>query len=576
MIVAAPAAAPAPKSPGLANTARARRAAEAERQRAALGDRVPKHVQHCYHCGARDWWIYTWQKLRPETVIRVPYQCQSWRCTECRKQDARVNYARFQQAAAPLDPLGWCFLTLTVPRAGFVGWDTVDTAYKSLSAMSRNFMARLRRWMVGQGWCDEVERVSRKGKRTVVKKARWSNQWIGVVEAHRSGWPHMHFTLWSPELAEWLREHPQQENLLAPALEDAALATGWGVRSTLEPARSRDKVASYLLKLSGEAGALIGEIAKMTQLPTNAPIKFRRVRAGKNFLPPRRKNEAYTGTLLRGRPDQYGIAVAPIHRVQNCPIVAHLCAQEETLMLHAHHTATPHKPVSTFLLPRDVVEEYDAPRQQSAEPDSSRDGAALGGRPVAAAGPSAPQRREAIEACDSRESQRNRELRRLRLGGVSSVNPTCPSATINPTGWYALRRSLAKSNEEPPRPPIWQMGSAMQSAAPPLSWAEGGSYELRGNETKNRERERPKAARGTAGAPQGFNGTCAGAKAGAAGIRPQGVGLVWAEPGAHCSAGEASARGAPESRPRRDSRSPGSQQGRLCEAQGESETLGRT
>lgn len=47
--------------------------------------------------------------------------------------------------------------------------------------------------------------------------------------------------------------------------------------------------------------ATTGEIAKITQAPLNAPIRFRRLRSGKGFLPPRHHDETITGVLIRRR-----------------------------------------------------------------------------------------------------------------------------------------------------------------------------------------------------------------------------------------------------------------------------------
>ena len=73
-----------------------------------------------------------------------------------------------------------------------------------------------------------------------------------------------------------------------------------GLESTAERARSGDSVASYIVKLAGEGGSTAGELAKLSQAPMTAPERFRRLRSGKRFLPPRRgTKEGVTGTLIR-------------------------------------------------------------------------------------------------------------------------------------------------------------------------------------------------------------------------------------------------------------------------------------
>lgn len=254
---------------------------------------VPAHVAHCAHGGARSWWIYTWKRDAPEVKTRTPYTCGSWRCPVCRKFDAHQTYARIMEAMQQLDRRWWCFVVLTLDRDGTVTgkrWPSVQHAFRALSRMSRNWFARLR------------------------KNYGIGKEWISVVEAHRSGWPHVNFLIWDWCLAECVAEETLarqaagetvgQSRLLSGYLLDAALASGWGPRSTIELAQSPEAVASYACKLAGEGEALAGELAKFSQLPINAPPKFRRLRSGKNFLPPRRVDPTVTGTMVRRFLDQ--------------------------------------------------------------------------------------------------------------------------------------------------------------------------------------------------------------------------------------------------------------------------------
>jgi hypothetical protein len=207
---------------------------------------------------------------------------------------------------------GWVYLVLTLDRHGYYGgkrWECTTEAYRALSRMSRNFLARLRR-----------------------RYASLGSAWVATVEKHRDGWPHDNLVLYCPELADELRAE-QDERLADPEVRDAvelsrqlwrerkpipaeirekarrvrligghvlehAEAVGWGRQSTAEAARDRESLIGYLLKL-------IGEASKISQAPTNAPVKFRRLRSGKGFLPPRHKSR-YTGVLLRRRPSREG------------------------------------------------------------------------------------------------------------------------------------------------------------------------------------------------------------------------------------------------------------------------------
>lgn len=228
-----------------------------------------------------------------------------------------MTFARIKEAtSAPgLDPKGWCFFVLTLDRDGYFSgrpWANVTAAYRALGKLSEKFLKRLRR------------------------KYGLKNQWVAVVEAHRSGWPHVNLLVYCPELASELRiEHAErlQDPELASALEIArsywkrrkecpndvrerarrtlilggdllrhALESGWGCQSSAEAARDVDSLAGYVVKLAGEGHEKsIGELAKVTQAPLAAPGRFRRLRSGKGFLPPRHKNPAVTGALVRCR-----------------------------------------------------------------------------------------------------------------------------------------------------------------------------------------------------------------------------------------------------------------------------------
>lgn len=307
-----------PEAPPGGRWTKARRARfrAATEHREQLDDTVPKCVKKCHGTGGRDWWIYTWRKDNPTACVRIPYLCQSWRCPSCRQHEAHVQYARMQQAAAKLEPLGWIFITLTVRRGATADpRGSTDAAYRALSAQSGKFLKRLRRWQESKHW-----------------KAL-ENQWIATVEAHRSGWPHLHMVIHSPQLAKWLRKNEQEENLFPPELQAHLVECGWGPRSTIEVARERDKLMSYLVKLSGEHDQALGELAKLTQLPTVAPKRMRRLRAGKRFLPPRiRSNDEWTGTLVRHRFDQRGLLEAQsVHAHREDWSVRQVCEHEEQL-----------------------------------------------------------------------------------------------------------------------------------------------------------------------------------------------------------------------------------------------------
>lgn len=307
----------------------------------------PRHVRACQHSPVADerWAIWTWKKDGSPTQTRVPYSCNSWRCKVCRRHEAAVTFARIKQAVQRVDPdtgelaadpSGWCFLVLTLDRDGYFSgkpWVDVNAAYQSLGKMSRKALER-----IGREWGSETReevRQNRKGE-TVVRYVRTvGNRWFSVVEAHRSGWPHLNLVVWCPELAALLRreqadrlEDAELANAVALARDawkrgeaipsavrelargasvaggrvlDVLEASGWGRQSTAEAARDIEAVISYGVKLAGLHDASVGELAKVTQCPMNAPERFRRLRSGKGFLPPREKDETVTGCMMRRR-----------------------------------------------------------------------------------------------------------------------------------------------------------------------------------------------------------------------------------------------------------------------------------
>lgn len=265
---------------------------------------VPRHVQHCYHAerSPRDWWFHLWRPDRPDSVIRAPYQCGSWRCPVCARHEAAVTFARIKEACDPLPSDGWVFVVLTIDRHGYYSgapWPDAQAAYRALSRMSAEFLRRVRRLQARHGWTDT------------------QNRWVATVEAHRSGWPHLNLVMYAPEMARELEREREarrragmsdrESRLMSGELSDCATSVGWGVQSTAEKVRDAEAMAGYVTKLARHADAHVGELAKLTQAPLNAPVRFRRLRSGKGFLPPRRATE-YTGVLVRrvlrqGQPD---------------------------------------------------------------------------------------------------------------------------------------------------------------------------------------------------------------------------------------------------------------------------------
>jgi hypothetical protein len=296
-------------------------------------DILPKHVQNCAETGGKNWWVYTWKKESPGSVMRTPYRCASWRCPVCRRHEGAVTFARTKEAFEGLEKFDVervAFAVLTLDRDGYYSgepWADERVAYAALSRMSRLLLKRVNRHCKKMGW----EPVG--------------NRWVATVEAHKSGWPHLQIMMYVPE--EWAKtlrtrsERKEKGTVPLPGwFGTAARGAGWGKLGTIERAESADAVYGYLTKTCGQheksVGRVRGELIKLSQLPTNAPVRFRRLRSGKGFLPRRRKNEGVTGTLIRrswcavtGVP-----LVMPIHEIADATaraISAECCYEEHRL-----------------------------------------------------------------------------------------------------------------------------------------------------------------------------------------------------------------------------------------------------
>lgn len=301
---------------------------------AAAAGVLPKHVRNCNGgAGARSWWLYTWKRSDPAKKLRIPYNCSSWRCPHCARYEASVTFARIKAACEPLTGDGFVFFVLTLDREGYYSrsggrWKNVTEAFKDIGKLSEKFLKRLRRLHKRMGW------------------APFKSKWVATVEAHRTGWPHLNIVLHSPELAEYLendraaRERrgfsDREQVLVQDELRRCVVGAGWGPQSTAERGRSKEALAGYITKLAGVAGSTAGEVAKITQAPTQAPERFRRLRAGTKFLPPRITDPEVTGTLVRRYHLIHGPTVLPIHAVKGEDAkreIALCCEHEERLQV---------------------------------------------------------------------------------------------------------------------------------------------------------------------------------------------------------------------------------------------------
>lgn len=256
---------------------------------------LPRHVKQCARQGGRGWSIWMWRKSAPDLKVRVAYTCKSWRCEgDCARAAAAQLFARLKEAVERYDAEHWSFWVLTLDREGYYSgkpWANAEVAYKALGRMSERLLKRLRRFCERMGW------------------GNFGSDWAQVVEAHRSGWPHVNLLIRNAGLARYLADEQQSRlkngasDLASRLIKDDILRHArecdWGTHSTAEAVKNRGAMAGYLTKLAAQAHNHVGELAKITQAPTNAPLRFRRLRSGKGFLPKVKKNIHWTGGLVR-------------------------------------------------------------------------------------------------------------------------------------------------------------------------------------------------------------------------------------------------------------------------------------
>lgn len=309
----------------------------------------PEYVQ-CCSCNTTTPKVYAfwlWQKGAPETRSRMPYRCGSWRCEGCEKHAAAVVFARVKEAFSPYRPSDCVFAVLTLDPTEHkrADWELADV-YRALRRKVESWRKRVARWALQQGLDFAGSRLvprtrrDKHGRVRTTEDLKLGSEWVSIIEAHRSGVPHVNLVFHSPKLAEYLRNcydafrasgaSHREATLLHGEVLDHAEACSIGWSSTLEAVDSKDRgradldqIAGYIAKAAKRSDKIHGEIAKLSQLPLQAPKNFRRVRAGKGFLPPKRKDERYTGAIVRSRWTREGDQEAEsLVKRYKCPVLA--------------------------------------------------------------------------------------------------------------------------------------------------------------------------------------------------------------------------------------------------------------
>ena len=211
------------------------------------------------------WWtIATWKRGDGSNPALRPFRCRSWRHEgECRAYCGACDFARCADALTRFP--NWTYLILTYPHRQ---WPDV----KALFRAGVVHWARLR-------------------KR--IQREYGDMKYIQTWEIHRSGYPHVNVVVSNENLfKEVARNHRRvREDFLDPACAEV----GFGFCKWAETLRDERRMAGYIAKLGLE---LTGHGVK-SQTPVNAPRHFRRIRASRHTLPPRKKSDCITGQLLK-------------------------------------------------------------------------------------------------------------------------------------------------------------------------------------------------------------------------------------------------------------------------------------
>lgn len=294
------------------------------------GPNSPRYISACF---SQSWTLATWKKSDKSAEVKFrPAKCCSWRHVgPCAKSRAAEDYKRIAAALANHDRSHIAYLVLTLdPKAwDGEGWLGVpgqrrERVRVERGAISQAFDALSDRWHV---------------LRQSIVREHGKIRYVSTVEVHKSGWPHLNVIIVSESLANavtdaqrYLRgwdKHAGGREAARMVLGGMLESAGFGPIAFIECANKwangeSDALAAYVSKLAAGAGEtwngeqsqrslvssmdgrIVAEIAKLSQIPYNAPKNFRRLRSSKGFLPPVEKDEDATGMLLDASGQELG------------------------------------------------------------------------------------------------------------------------------------------------------------------------------------------------------------------------------------------------------------------------------
>ncbi len=237
-------------------------------------DYLPRSVEACrtsQDSEGRLGWTLAWINRRTGETGSFPFACRSWRCCYCSARVILEDRDRISEALGAHD--AWCAITLTIDPGRWVGrW----AAFRGLYYRWNRLIKRLRRRYPGD------------------------LAYIATAERTRKGWPHLHAVVHSEGLlaelralglgepyqnraGEWKRTPRWVTRVLRPMVRGA----GWARVLHAAELNTHEALAPYLAHHSADPLAS-PRSRKAYQRPLNAPPHFRRLRASRGCLPPRR------------------------------------------------------------------------------------------------------------------------------------------------------------------------------------------------------------------------------------------------------------------------------------------------
>ena len=237
--------------------------------------------------------IDLWRRDGTGDVVRVPFECGSWRCPACRPWVASLDYARISKALQ--DGRRWVYAVLTVDPT---------KAHNDRSSV----------WTEASSWWNQRLRKS-------LARRYGRIAYVQTWEQHKTGRPHMNVVLTGLGLLQRIDamgERPSRRQMAdrrsrrilrwRAELRHLVMQSGYGAVLWVEPlwteagVQDNAALAGYLVKAGkglglGAARELSTPGAK-DQTPLVAPPGFRRMRASRGTLEPRyRTGGEYTGAL---------------------------------------------------------------------------------------------------------------------------------------------------------------------------------------------------------------------------------------------------------------------------------------